>query len=214
MEQNTANNNEETTEENNENKSKNYGIFGSFLKGVVKGASTISNITQGINTAKETVKDAFGKTAFGDIYTNMKNTISDKTNENLGTEIVKPLNFWEEMRKVRDEEWAREDAIRAETQAREDTAFSRTIEDLRRSGVNINLLGNINPAASGGGITNQTGSMDYTMSEAEYNKAYEMLMQEIELNFKGDQAEKDRIMNLIKALITGGSILGGAALKK
>lgn len=134
--------------------------------------------------------------------------IVDGTNDNLGTSIVEPMdnNFdpyaW--AKAMRDEEWAREDAIRAETQEREDTAYSRAIADLRSAGVNVNLLGSITPAGSGGGITNQTGSMDYTMSAAEYNKKMEILMQELEQNFKGDEAEKDRITGLIKSLIMGG----------
>lgn len=137
--------------------------------------------------------------------------IVDGTNDNVGTEIVKPMDTsfdpyaW--AKAMRDEEWAREDQIRNEVWAREDDAYSRAIQDLRNSGVNINLLGNITPAGSGGGITNQTGSMDYTMSAAEYNKKMEMLMQEIENNFKGDENEKDRITGLIRSLIMGGIML-------
>lgn len=134
--------------------------------------------------------------------------IEDKTHENTGVESVYSLfNPFEEARKYRDEEWAREDAIRAETQAREDTAYSRAIKDLQRSGVNVNLLGSISPAASGGGITNQTGSIDYTMTAADYNKTMELVIQEIENNFKGDQAEKDRFAALLNKLILGGAIL-------
>lgn len=135
--------------------------------------------------------------------------IQDETNANLGTNLVqneKPL--WQQQQELL---WQREDEKQKHVEEREDTAASRYIEDLRRSGVNPNLY-NGGQAASGGGITNATQA-DYSMDIAEFNKTYELLMQEIELNFKGEQAKKDRIAGLVKSLIQGGAILGGVALK-
>lgn len=148
--------------------------------------------------------------AFRDSYIANGPGVKDQTNQNIGTNMVTPL---EQAIQLRNEEWQREDAIRAETQAREDSTMQRWVADARKAGINPNLALGASGSPSGGGITSQTGSIDYTMTEAEFNKTYEMLMQEIELNFKGDQAEKDRIANLIKALITGGALLGGAAIK-
>lgn len=142
--------------------------------------------------------------------------IKDKTSDNLGTEIINPIeqtNALKEAIKLRDEEWARADAIRKETQKREDTAYSRGIQDLRNSGVNVNLLGNVSAAPTGGGITNETGSVNYAMAEKEYQAQIDLLMQEIEQNFQGDQAEKDRIKDIIKSVITAGALLGGAGIK-
>ena len=137
--------------------------------------------------------------------------VQDKTSENLGTQLEQNLNQKPEWQQVLEEMYAREDAIRKETQEREDTAVQRWAADVRAAGLNPNLV-NTTGAASGGGITNATGP-DYTMEEAKFNKEIEMLMQEIELNFKGDQAEKDRIKDLIKSVITAGAILGGAGMK-
>lgn len=169
-----------------------------------QGTIPIKDIAGNVNTSPNGQGNPINK---GEEITPKAPFIVDGTNDNLGTDIVKPMDTsfdpyaW--AKAIRDEEWAREDQIREETWEREDTAYSRAIEDLRNAGVNINLLGNITPAGSGSGITNQTGSMDYTMTAAEYNKKMEMLMQEIEQNFKGDENEKDRITGIIKSLIMG-----------
>ena len=142
--------------------------------------------------------------------------LKDATSENLGTEIITPIeqpNALNEAIKLRDEEWARADAIRKETQEREDTAYSRGIQDLRNSGVNVNLLGNVSAAPTGGGITNETGSVNYALAEKEYQAQIDLLMQEIEHNFQGNQAEKDRIKDLVKSILTAGALLGGAGIK-
>ena len=82
---------------------------------------------------------------------------------------------------------------------REDTAYSRAIEDLRRSGVNVNLLGNINPAASSGAdfTPMQTASNE---SIAQYQGDLELLKTYIEQDFKADENTKDRIIGLIDTI--------------
>lgn len=172
---------------------------------------TWNNIQNDFKDVRNTLverMESVGNWFMGNGYKPM-NGVEDKTSENLGTEIVqneKPL--WQKQQELL---WQREDEKQKHVEEREDTAASRYIEDLRRSGVNPNLY-NGGQAASGGGITNATQA-DYSMDIAEFNKAYELLMQEIELNFKGDQAEKDRIAGLVKSLIHSGAILGGIALK-
>ena len=113
----------------------------------------------------------------------------------------------------RDEEWARADAIRKETQEREDNAVQRWTEDAKKAGINIGALGAASAAASGGGITSETGSIDYTMTEAKYNAEIELLMQEIDQKFQGSENEKERIKELIKTLLAGGAILANAGTK-
>lgn len=83
--------------------------------------------------------------------------IQDTTASNLSNG-VKTTDYLEIAKQLRNEQWAREDAIRKETQEREDNAISRKIADMRRSGVNVNLAYSMNGAESGGGITNATGT--------------------------------------------------------
>ena len=167
--------------------------FNEFREGIIDGFERVGNLFLGGET--EAVRN--------------KEAIQDETNANLGTNIVeneKPL--WQQQQEAL---WKREDEKQKHVEQREDTSVSRYVEDLRRSGGNPNIY-NGGQAASGGGITNATQA-DYSMDIAEFNKEYELLMQEIELKFKGDQAEKDRIAGLIKSLIQGGAILGTVALK-
>lgn len=96
-------------------------------------------------------------------------------------------------------QWEREDQIRAETQAREDNAWQRSVEDMRKAGVNPNLV-NAGPAASGGGITQATG-LDYSPWTAEINKQLALVEQEIENNFKGDENSKDRLTKGLTSLL-------------
>lgn len=107
-------------------------------------------------------------------------------------------------------QWEREDAIRKETQLREDTAYERAINSMRRAGVNPNLIGNITPAASGGGTTNATGIdwnpySDKTDAEiAKYQKEMESKLQkslqQIEQAFEKGENNKDRITDIITSL--------------
>ena len=96
--------------------------------------------------------------------------------------------------------WDREDSIRKETQEREDTAYQRAVEDMRKAGINPELLG-VSPASSGGGITSATRK-DYSVFNTLLNNQYELLKQEIQNNFQGSENEKDRILGLLKSVIT------------
>ena len=96
--------------------------------------------------------------------------------------------------------WEREDSIRKETQEREDTAYQRAVEDMRKAGINPELLG-VSPASSGGGITSATRK-DYSVYTSLLNNQYELLKQEIQNNFQGSENEKDRVLGLLKSVIT------------
>lgn len=98
------------------------------------------------------------------------------------------IEFLEQDRNAR---WEREDAIRAETQAREDNAYQRAIDDMQKAGINPNLLGNITPAASGGGITNQAG-LDMGALQTELMNQTDILEKMLDMEFKGDENTKDR----------------------
>ena len=125
--------------------------------------------------------------------------IEDKTSENVETAIDN-TDMLEMLIGLRDEQWKREDEIRNAVWAREDSAYSRAISDLRRSGVNVNLTG-AQPAASGGGITNATG-VDLGMLETALNNEGQTLIAMLNNEFKGDEATKDRIMQGITSAIS------------
>ena len=96
-------------------------------------------------------------------------------------------------------QWDREDEIRRETQEREDNAWQRAVADMRKAGVNPNLV-NANPAESGGGITSATG-LDYSPWTAEINKQLALMEQEIQNSFQGDENAKDRFTKGLTSLL-------------
>lgn len=115
------------------------------------------------------------------------------------------------MQKELDKYYEREDAIRKETQEREDTAYQRAVADMRKAGIDPNLVG-VSPAQAGGGITSAT-QKDLTRYSTEMNIIMSLVMQQIENEFKADQATKDRIVNSINnALTIGGKVLGSGML--
>lgn len=138
-------------------------------------------------------------------------SIKDETNTNAESassslDYQSIFNFMEEQQK---KQWEREDAIRLETQQREDTAWQRAIEDMRKAGINPNLV-NASPAESGGGITNTTG-LDYTLYKGELEKALKELEIELEQSFKGEENTKDRIVNGFSTVL---NLLGMFAISK
>lgn len=106
----------------------------------------------------------------------------------------------------RNEEWARADAIQKHIEEREDSQLQRWVADAIKSGINPNLAIGMQGSPSGGGITNQTGSMDYTKWQAQYNKDLELLKQMIDQNFQGNENEKDRFNNILSRLISLGTM--------
>ena len=127
------------------------------------------------------------------------NNVTDSTDENIEKPIGNDiLSFMEEQQA---KQWDREDAIRKETQAREDSAYQRTVKDMQAAGINPNLM-NVSPAASGGGITSATG-LDYTAYTNNLKETLTLLEQEIENTFKEDENKKDRFSQLISSLIMG-----------
>lgn len=139
------------------------------------------------------------------------NVIQDKTDENT----IQNINYRQQAIEDQERAWAREDAIRKETQAREDTAYRRAVEDARKAGINVNLTG-ITPAGSGGGISTAT-PIDYTMQQAEYDRETQQqlaeydretkrMLQLLEQEFEMDQNEKDRLARLLNSGMVAGSI--------
>lgn len=112
---------------------------------------------------------------------------------NVDTEKIIASN--EEMLK---KYWEREDKIREETQKREDTAYQRAVNDMRKAGINPNLVG-INPANSGGGIT-QSSRIEPTAS-AEINAITSELINAINNEVKIEENKKDRITDIIRTIL-------------
>lgn len=136
--------------------------------------------------------------------------IQDTTNNNVETSIGGNWQDW--AKEMQERQWEREDAIRAETQAREDSAWQRAVEDMQKAGVNPNLV-NAGPAASGGGITSATG-IDYTVYEKEMEKELALLEQFIDNEFNASENQKDRLTNLIGRIISMGGLIGAASARK
>lgn len=101
--------------------------------------------------------------------------------------------------KEQKELWAREDAIRKETQEREDNAYQRAVKDMRQAGVNPNLQ-SISGAQAGGGISSGTAKNLDRIENAK-DRALKELMQQIEQNWKGNQNDLDRIQKTVSSLI-------------
>lgn len=138
--------------------------------------------------------------------------IKDGTDENTGTTTITPMDWVAKIEEWRENDRAREDQIRAETQAREDTAWQRGIEDLRKSGANINLMA-AQPAESGGGITSATGVNTSALTNNMNNEIKEML-QILEQDFKGSENDKDRYMTAFSNLMSFVGILIAIAGRK
>ena len=127
---------------------------------------------------KETPKEEDGQTMSIDY---------DKINE-----IVENANKRQD--ELRTKMWEREDKIRAETQAREDTAYQRAVEDMRKAGINPNLI-NVSPAQSGSGITQASKAQETTSQEI--NNAYQMILNAINNEKDIEENQKDRLNSLV-----------------
>lgn len=116
---------------------------------------------------------------------------------------------------------AYQDKIRKETWEREDNAYQRAVEDMKKAGINPNLFGSFAPSASGGGLVTDTGANWDPLSEANkqqlsyFEKEMDKLMQEYQIAmdqaFQGDQNAKDRAIEIFKGLM---QFAGLATLKK
>lgn len=160
---------------------------------------------------------------------NENETTENTENPDVETTVsgIDISGLMEQSRQWRNEQWAREDRIRKETQDREDNAISRKVEDMRRAGVNPNLAYSMTGAESGGGITSANG-IDTSMitqqmsnmssKEIEQKRQeFEKLLEEYKIAqkqaFEGDENAKDRTNKILSSLLSAAAVIGAIALK-
>lgn len=165
---------------------------------IVQDTTTTINPTP--NEPNNTVENEIGKGV--EPVINGLDNIEDKTKENLIQNVTTnwedTTKWWEDQQK---KVWEREDQIRKEVQEREDTAYERAIESLRRAGVNPNLLSSITPAASGGGLYNAS-QIDTSTLTTQMNIDLEKMQQMIDQAFEGDENAKNRFTDVFSGLLS------------
>lgn len=109
--------------------------------------------------------------------------------------------------------WEREDEIRKHVEEREDSAYQRAVADMKKAGINPELLG-VNPASSGGGITSAS-RLDNSLLNTDLSGAYSELIAQLNNNVKVDENQKDRILSIVNNFVDlAGRILMFKYLKK
>lgn len=113
------------------------------------------------------------------------NFIKDTTNDNIEQSIGSSFNdYINKMEEYQQKQWERED-----------TAYQRAVEDARKAGINVGALGgNIQPAQSSTNIMSSA-------SNTQFQEIAELIQQQIDNNFSGNQNDKDRLTQGIQMLL-------------
>lgn len=173
---------------------------------------TTENTTPITDNKESDLKESPLITESGDLENKQEETIENQESKDF--DITKYYEDWQ--KKI----WKREDNIRKETQAREDSAYSRAVADMRKAGINPNLVG-INPANSGGGIVTAGNVMGNKTSaqSAEIEKMKSLLNDDLQKYItdannlvKSGVATEQNLMNLLNNIISVAGKLGGLAL--
>ena len=158
-----------------------------------------------VDTINKGVDDYYKPDLFPDKDNNKDNTSSDigGINSDLKESLSTDLK----------ELWEREDAIREHVEEREDSAYQRAVADMKKAGINPELLG-VNPANSGGGII-QASRMDTSLLNTDLSGAYSELIAQLNNEVKVDEKEKDRILSIVNNFVdVAGKLLLFKFLKK
>ena len=122
-------------------------------------------------------------------------------------------NLIESLKAQQQAQWQREDSIRKETQEREDTAYQRAVADMKKAGINPNLM-SVQPAASGGGI--MTASQMDNAQASQYSEEMNRLLEEwkTELNNSTtiDENTKNRWAEFGERLLQGAMNIAGLVI--
>lgn len=213
-------------------------ILGKDQKEKADGKAILNNIlNNSMEKTKETITSIGEKGFIPHMIENLTNMTPQQINENIAkqketqeetpstgeqdetsgiieeNETIRPSeSLIDKYKDYQKELWEREDAIRKETQEREDTAYQRAVEDMRRAGINPNLIG-VNPSASGGGITQATSTLGNFNNE--FNTLKDYAVAQINNVIKESEGDKSRITQGIGDIIDLiGTIIIRTALKK
>ena len=109
--------------------------------------------------------------------------------------------------------WEREDEIRKHVEVREDTAYQRAVADMKKAGINPELLG-VQPASSGGGISSAS-RLDNSLLNTDLSGVYSELIAQLNNEVKIDENQKDRILSIVNNFVdVAGKLLLFKFLKK
>lgn len=186
------------------NNIKNY-IPNQIKKAVIKGIVR-SKISDGevVDTINKGVDGYYKPDLFPDKENN------DSTSTEIGA-INSDLK--ESLSSDQKELWEREDEIRKHVEEREDSAYQRAVADMKKAGINPELLG-VNPASSGGGITSAS-RIDNSLLNTDLSGAYSELIAQLNNEVKVDENQKDRILSIVNNFVElAGKVLMFKFLKK
>ncbi len=192
---------------------------GAIVNGVVNPPTTESTtpITDSKNSTTEEKKESdLNKSPLITESNELENK-QEKTIENQENKEIDITKYYEDLQK---KYWEREDKIRKETQEREDTAYQRAVEDMRKAGINPNLIG-INPANSGGGIIttgnvmgNKTSAQNAEIEKmkAQLNNELQKYITDANNLVKSGIATEQNLTAILNNVIATAGRLGGLML--
>lgn len=194
------------------------------IGGISRGINNIENyipnqikkaVIKGIVSSKISDGEVVDTINKGVDYYYKPDLLPDKDNkDNTSTEIgAINSDLKESLSNDQKELWEREDEIRKHVEEREDSAYQRAVADMKKAGINPELLG-VSPASSGGGITSAS-RLDNSLLNTDLSGAYSELIAQLNNNVKVDENQKDRILSIVNNFVDlAGRILMFKYLKK
>lgn len=130
--------------------------------------------------------------------------IGNATNEeesiNASGQTPNANDWYEQWKTDRNETWAREDAIRAEQYERDDTAYQRMIDDMRKAGINPNLVGGT-PISSNGSVS--TAETQGGAAQSGYGTDMNAALTKVTQELQQQGISQDGILKILSILAMG-----------
>lgn len=164
-------------------------------KAVIKGVLSSNTNDENLIGAIEKGVDDFYKP---DVKLNF-NQVYDPSEEISNSKGAINSDIMETLSNDQKELWERENEIRKHVEDREDSAYQRAVADMKKAGINPELLG-VNPASSGGGITSAS-RLDSSLLNTDLSGAYSQLIAQINNEVKVDENKKDRILSILNNFV-------------